>query len=161
MRRAGLILIATVALVSPASAEVTVRYATPREVSDFYFRSASERDALYRELAGTLRRMGEQLPPGRSLKVELSDVRPAGRFNPVYDSTRPRMLNGATPPSLKLRYALSERGRTIARGEETVTDLNYLENISARTSLSSFPYERELIRDWFRDRILRGRPPLR
>lgn len=76
MRSAALTLLASIALAPPAMAEVSVSYTAPREVLDFYFRSASEREAIYRELAATLRSMGEQLPPGRSLKVELFDLRP-------------------------------------------------------------------------------------
>lgn len=145
-----------------ASAEVSVTYAGPREASPLVFRSVSERDALVREIARTLRVAGDGLPKGRTLTVELLDVRPAGQFEPWRPGADTvRILRDTTPPSIRLRYALTERGRTLARGEETVTDMTYLWDVAARSSISSFPYERELMRDWFRDRIVRGRPPLR
>ena len=107
-----------------------------------------------------LTRLGErELPPGRSLSVTVVDIRPAGQFEPwratAYDV---RFLRDTTPPSVTLRYSLAERGRVVAAGEETVTDMNYLWNPSARSSLGSYPYESALMRDWFRDRIIRLKP---
>lgn len=149
-----------VAVATPAVADVAVRYDSAREISPLVYRSAGERDALFAEIARLLKRLGERdLPAGRSLKIELIDIRPAGMFQPWRPTAdKVRVLTGVTPPQVKLRYALTERGRVVARGEETVTDLNYQQNLGARASIGSFPYERELIRDWFRDRIIRGRP---
>lgn len=165
MRRLLLALaIALVGFAAPgaALAEVSVIYSGPKDVSPLVYRSVSERDALVREIARTLRVAGDKLPKGQKLAVELLDVRPAGQFEPWRPSADTvRILRDVTPPSVRLRYALTERGRAISRGEETVTDMNYLWSAAARSSLSSFPYERELMRDWFRDRIVRGKPPLR
>lgn len=157
--RRALALIALLAA-QPASAGVTVSIAPARDVSPLEFRSAGEREALMRELARVLTRLGETaLPKGREATIDLLDVRPAGRFEPWRaGASGPRVLTEVTPPSVRLRYRLSERGRVLASGEETVTDLNYLWDASARSSPSSFPYERELVRDWFRDRIVRLRP---
>lgn len=142
-----------------ARADVVVTVAPQGAASDFIYRSSSERDALVREISGLLRKLGrDALPKDQTLTVELLDIRPAGRIDPFSNANQIRVLSGATPPSVRLRYALKRRGRVITRGEERVSDLNYLENISARSSLSSFPYERELMRDWFRDRIVRLRP---
>ncbi|RXF73750.1 DUF3016 domain-containing protein [Hansschlegelia zhihuaiae] len=157
----GLVFVLTfVLLASPAAAEVAVSYAPAREVSPLVYRSVSERDALFADVARLLKRLGERdLPASRKLSVELLDIRPAGQFEPWRPGAdQVRVLRDVTPPVIKLRYALTERGRAIARGEETLSDMNYLWNLSARSSLSSFPYERELVRDWFRDRIVKLRP---
>ncbi|WP_020179630.1 DUF3016 domain-containing protein [Methylopila sp. M107] len=150
---------ALLATLAPAQAEIVVTVAPQRPVSDLYYRSSSERDALIRDLAHLLRKLGrDRLPTGQSLSVELIDVRPAGRIDPFAGPSGVRVLSAVTPPTVRLRYALKDRGRAIARGEELVSDINYLDDISARSSLASFPYERALIRDWFRDRIVTLKP---
>ncbi|GLK68897.1 DUF3016 domain-containing protein [Hansschlegelia plantiphila] len=121
---------------SLASAEVAVRAEPGPYVSSWSFRSAAERDSIFRELARYLERTGARmLPKGRSASIELVEIDPAGRFEPWrpgFDDVR--VLRDVTPPRVKLRYAVTERGRTLARGEETVTDIDYLSNISARSS---------------------------
>lgn len=166
MRRSRSALLFALVFLLPAGsalADVTVRYDSVRTVSSLVYRSVAERDSLFGEIARLLKSLGDrQLPPGRSLAVELLDIRPAGEFRPYSArASDVRVVSDVTPPRVRLRYALKERGQVIAQGEETVTDLNFLWNASARTSLSSFPYERELMRDWFRDRIVRLKPPLR
>ena len=144
----------------PALAEASVTYGRVDRVSSLVWRSVGERDAMFRHLARTLTRLGERdLPPGRKLTVELVDVRPAGQFEPWRASAdNVRILRDVTPPSVKLRYRLTEGKRVIASGDETVTDMNYLWDAAARSSIGSFPHETELMRDWFRDRIVRLKP---
>lgn len=144
----------------PALADASVSYERVDQVSSLVWRSVSERDAMFRHLARTLTKLGERdLPPGRKLTIELIDVRPAGMFEPWRATAdNVRILRDTTPPSVKLRYRLTDGKRVAASGEETVTDMNYLWNISARSSPGSFPYETELMRDWFRDRIVRLKP---
>lgn len=145
---------------TPAAAEVSVEARPMGDASTLVWRSPSERDALFRHLARTLATLGERdLPKDRSLEVRLLEVRPAGQFEPWRPGADTvRILRDTTPPVVKLSYRLTERGRTLAAGEETVTDMNYLWSPAARSSLGTFPYETELMRDWFRDRIVRLKP---
>ena len=145
---------------TPALADASVSYGRVEQVSSLVWRSVGERDAMFRHLARTLTKLGERdLPPGRKLTVELIDVRPAGQFEPWRATAdNVRILRDVTPPSVKLRYRLTEGKRVISSGEETVTDMNYLWDVAARSSIGSFPYETELMRDWFRDRIVRLKP---
>lgn len=161
-RRFAAIAALVLAAAAPAaSAEVTVEARPSGEASPLVWRSANERQALFAHLARTLTRLGRRdLPEGRSLEIRILDVRPAGRFEPWRpgaDSVR--ILRDTTPPSVRLSYRLVEGRRTLTAGEETVSDINYLWDPSARSSLGSFPYETELVRDWFRDRIVRRKPP--
>lgn len=155
------LLFASLVATTPAAADVSVEARPHGEASPLVWRSANERDAMFAHLARTLTRLGERdLPQGRRLEVRLIDVRPAGQFEPWRPGADTvRILRDTTPPSVKLSYRLTERGRAIASGEETVTDINYLWDVSARTSLGTFPYETELMRDWFRDRIVKLKPP--
>lgn len=161
MRRLLTATVFVLASSAQALAAASVTYGRVSEVSPLVWRSVNERDALFAHLARTLTRLGARdLPEGRRLEVRLIDVRPAGQFEPWRPGADTvRILRDTTPPSVKLSYRLTERGRAVASGEETITDINYLWDVSARTSLGSFPYETELMRDWFRDRIVKLKPP--
>lgn len=52
-----------------------------------------------------------------------------------------------------------EKGRVRLRAEETVSDMNYLMNSSARHSGERLAYEKAMLRDWFRARFVAMRPP--
>ena len=162
MRITTLALTALVIAVAPASAEVTVRAApSPTSVDSRDFRSASERDGIFRELGRFLQRTGDRLlPAGRSATIEILAVRPAGQFEPWRQppGDQIRVLRDVTPPRITLRYAVTERGRTLARGEEQVTDIDYLNDIGARASSDRLAYEKSMLRDGLRDRLVRLKP---
>jgi len=160
----GLAILLAIGIAPGAQAEVAVRYAPARTVSNWTFRSAQERDGMFRELARYLERIGGRLlPPGRSASIELLEVQPAGRFEPwrAPPGDDIRILRDTTPPRVRLRYSVTERGRTTAQGEETVTDMNYLSNLSARASSDGLAYEKEMLRDWLLRRLVRLEPQRR
>ncbi|MFD1702865.1 DUF3016 domain-containing protein [Methylopila henanensis] len=160
---AGALAAAAVVALSPApvaAGEAVVRVARQPGVDTLAFRSARERDAAFAALSRHLARLAEtRLPAGQSVTIELIDLRPAGQFEPWRTNFQDvRVLRDVTPPRVTLSYVLKERGRTLARGRETLSDMNYLANPSARSSLSSWPYEKELLSDWFRSRLVLRRP---
>lgn len=53
----------------------------------------------------------------------------------------------------------SRAGKVLMKGEETVTDMNYLWNPSARGSSERLAYEKDMLRDWFRDRFVKLKAP--
>ncbi|MFC7053192.1 DUF3016 domain-containing protein [Hansschlegelia quercus] len=125
------------------------------------FRSASEREGIFRELSRFLQRTGDRLlPPGRSATIEILSVRPGGQFEPWRQppGDQIRVLRDVTPPRIMLRYAVTKRGRTLARGEEQVTDIDYLNDIGARASSDRLAYEKSMLRDWLRDRLVKLKP---
>ncbi len=145
---------------SAASAASQVRVAPQPEAPSWSWRSASERDAACQELARFLKRLAdERLPADDDLEVELLEVRPAGRFEPWrpgFDDVR--IVTDVTPPRIRLSYRLKTRGRTVAGGEETLTDPNYLSDLSARASIEPWPYEKALLRGWLDRRVAALRP---
>lgn len=107
---------------------------------------------------GEIRRLVEEaairvIAPGDRLVVEVLDVDLAGFPNlGINIPNGLRVVTDATPPAFRLRYRLTSGGRSIATGEERITDINFL--FGARgAQVGSFPYERELLRDWARRRL--------
>ncbi|MEH3146532.1 MAG: DUF3016 domain-containing protein [Methylobacterium frigidaeris] len=167
MRRlgAGLRLAAILALPWPvqarAEAPLSLRFVAPERYTDAENRWGSglslrvtlaEVERIFRDLAQ------RRLPPGDTLAVEVLDIDLAG-FERPDAGTGLRIVNDATPPRFRLRYTLTSRGRRVLAAEETVSDVNFLLRARALSSASNLAYERDLLRNWFEDRIVRRQPP--
>jgi len=149
----GFLVLAVVPSVSQAA--VAVRFVGAERFYDEDFRSASKREALTRELSRFLGTLGGRyLPPGQTLSIDILDVSLAGRNEPWRRTAADvRVMRESTPPRIRLRYVLSERGRVLRQAEETLLDWDYLSNVSARNSSEWLPYEKAMLRDWFRRRF--------
>lgn len=144
-----------------AQAGVTVNFVAPERFSDRDFRSAGQRDGIVKEFERYLVRLGERrLKDGQTLRIDVLDIRLAGRYEPWQRHFNDvRILRDVTPPRFKVRYTLRERGKVLIAGEESVSDMGYLRRFSARNSSERFAYEKDMLRDWFRDRFVRLVPP--
>ncbi|MCY1244010.1 hypothetical protein D9M72_570590 [compost metagenome] len=88
------------------------------------------------------------------------DARLTGRYEPWHTAFNDvRILRNTTPPRFKLRYTLRQAGKVLMRGEETVTDVNYLWRPSARGSSDRLGYQKDMLRDWFRARFIKLKAP--
>lgn len=158
---AALALGALIAASVAAQAGVTVNFVKPERFSDQDFRNSGKRDGIVREFDKYFHRLGDRyLKDGQTLKIDVLNVDLAGDYEPwqphFYDV---RILRDITPPRFKLRYALKQGGKVLMSGEENVSDMTYLWNASPRFSSERFAYEKDMLRDWFRDRFVRLKPP--
>lgn len=148
---------------TPARAQVAVTFVAPERYTDAQNRSGS--GLTLRVTLGEIRRLLETLGagllrPGESLAVEVLDIDLAGLDTPSANMPYGlRVVSDVTPPRLRIRYALKERGRLVASADETLTALDFLGRHGRGASGTSFHYERELIRDWMLSQIARRRPP--
>ena len=137
-----------------ALATVKVTFVHPERFTDEDFRyrfTPSERAAAVSELTGYIVRTAQSLlTPGTSLRIEILDFHRAGYYNPMLgNAANVRILKDITPPRITLRYQLTGGGKQQA-ARETLTDMNYLMNPSARFSGDRFVYEKALLSDWLR-----------
>jgi len=162
MRVTGLLpisLSALVAMSAAAQAGVTVDFVKPERFSDDDFRNSGKRDGIVREFDDYFHRLGDRyLKDGQTLKIDVLNVNLAGRYEPWRSLHDVRVMRDTTPPRFKLRYTLSQGGKVLISGEENVTDMTYLWNASARGSSERFAYEKDMLRDWFRNRFVRLKP---
>jgi hypothetical protein len=104
-------------------------------------------------LGAYLKKLGSDLPDGQTLQIEILDIDLAGwvRTTPRADT---RVLRGtADGPRIKLRYTLQADGRFLAAGEETVVDLDYLNQRWRDPPQSDLPYEERMLERWFEQRF--------
>lgn len=139
-----------------AFADVRVNFVHPEKFRDEDFRRSYKRDGIIVEFRKYFDRLGAiYLRKGQTLRIDILNADLAGRYEPWNGLYDVRVLRDVTPPSFRLRYTLRQGGKVVARGEETVSDMNYLWNLSARSASGRFAYEKAMLRDWFRKRFSR------
>jgi Protein of unknown function (DUF3016) len=102
-----------------------------------------------------------ELPPDQALDVEVLDVALAGRFE--YRHLWPRevrVMRAVTWPSIKLRYRLKLGDQVLAAGEETVSDMDYLQRINAYPTSDPRRYEKRMLDEWFEQRLVERKQAL-
>ncbi|MGE0626472.1 MAG: DUF3016 domain-containing protein [Hyphomicrobiaceae bacterium] len=137
-------------LPSPVAAAVKVTYITPARFSD-----AGSHGVTMDHFRRVFAQLGDRyLKRGQALDIKVLDIDLAGEFEPWRRHLNDvRIMRGITPPRIKLQYVLRQNGRVIARRTETISNMNYQMNASARYSNERFAYEDDMLRDWFRSRF--------
>lgn len=130
-----------------ASASVTVTFDHPEHYFDMP-RMQSDRDRILEEIDHHIAHLAAKLPADQNLKVEVLDVQLAGRINPRNDV---RVLRGkADWPSMHLRYSLESNGKVLRSGDETISDMTYMNHLNRYDRSENLRYEKQMIDDWFK-----------
>ncbi len=139
------------ALPAQAAGSVAVRYVDPEHFTDIGFGSF-ERERTLRSVTEIFERLGNKLPDGQTLSLEVLDVDLAGDIWPRIGQEY-RVLRGRVDwPRMNLRYTLQAQGRTLQTGEARLADMSYLFMLRGLTAQdSNLPYERRMVERWFSD----------
>ncbi|MFA9219282.1 MAG: DUF3016 domain-containing protein [Sphingomonadaceae bacterium] len=152
------LLAAALALLASGSAlaEVSVSYIKPEEFSDMPF-SPRDREQLLKELSAHFAHMGQQLPAGQVLKIEVLDVDLAGRLYPRYSGPEDlRVLRGGADwPHMRLHFTLEQDGKLLRSGEAQLSNMMYQERMNRYSGTDSLRYEKQMLDDWFAQEFLR------
>jgi len=143
-----------------AAATVAVHFIAPENYTEPAFHlgvggARSPQNVMF-EIDRTLQTLGDRhLPPGQTLSIDVLDIQLAGYTNwsLAYGRGLRIISDAGPPPAFRLRYTLTEGGKTLIASEETVTDLDFLENPAARLSGDPLIYEKILLTNWFRKRF--------
>ncbi|WP_431280746.1 DUF3016 domain-containing protein [Humitalea sp. 24SJ18S-53] len=141
----------------PAQAEVWVTFVNPQAFTDANLYAPRLVDQGSPALVGLQRifeRMGRRLPPGQDLHIDVVDVDLAGYF-PPWRIPNPslRVMEATIWPRIRFRYALSQEDRIVASGDETVTDMTYLQRPAVTRSAAPLRFEEPMLLDWSADRF--------
>jgi len=135
-----------------ATGRAEVRYVAPEQFTDAGF-GAFELERTQHVLTQHFERLARALPDGQVLKVEITDVDLAGEVD-AFSPHRLRVM-GLLPdaPRLALRYELQQGDQVLARGEDRLSDLSYLDRRAGLRPSEPLPYERRMLADWFGQRF--------
>lgn len=135
------------------AANVHVDFVNPDSYTDID-RFSDEFGRATKAIQSTLDDLGKRyLPQDATLRVDVQDIDLAGKLvRSARAGTDIRVEQGlADPPTIKLHYVLEENGRVVADKNESIHGLVYLRQSNVRTSGESFPYEKAMLEQWFRD----------
>jgi hypothetical protein len=138
-----------------AAGSVDVRFDHPENYADART-TLGDAASIREQLAAHLRSLGERLlPADQHLKVEVLDIDLAGEMKYSWRmASEVRVLRGrADWPRIKLRYWLESGGQQLAKGEEVVADMDYLNDSFGSVGSESLGYEKRMLERWFRARF--------
>lgn len=137
-------------LASGAWAQVSVNYVKPEQFSDMPF-SVVDRERVLKALSEHFAKLGEKLPAGQSLKIDVLDVDLAGREIPRARSGEDIrvMKGGADWPRMHLHYTLEQNGQVLRSGDDDLADMNYQDHINPYSSGDPLRYEKQMVDQWF------------
>lgn len=153
--KALLLCIAAAAAGTALAGTVTVSFTDPARFADAGS-SPWDKEANLQALSAHLEELGKRyLPAGQSLTVEVLDVDLAGDTRPArIRGAEIRVLKGrADWPRIALRYTLSADGRVIRSGEETLSDMDYLDRVRTGYPQGALYHEKRLLEQWMRSRF--------
>ncbi|WP_296952096.1 DUF3016 domain-containing protein [uncultured Massilia sp.] len=133
-----------------ASAAVSVTYVKPETFHDLPF-ATWERDEMLQQISDHFTKLGQSLPAGQDLRIEVTDFDPAGRLIPNARMGRDlRVLSGSADwPRMDLRYTLEQDGKVIKSGEAKLADMNYQQTFNRYFDSEPLRYEKQMIDTWF------------
>jgi len=154
------ILISSLVLALAASAvqaagSVSVKFVEPDRFADVRDARHDASDNL-RVLAGHIESAaGRYLAQGDKLSVEVLDVDLAGEIRPSRQFQQDvRVLEGrADWPRIKLRYTLESAGQASRSGEQTISDMAYLQRVAGLHSGDALAHEKRMLDEWFQSRL--------
>lgn len=142
----------SVTFVNPEKFTDIARYGDQREA----LRTRTEIEHFIQQLAA------RKLPADQALQIDVLDVNRAGMIEPwrlrPYDV---RVMRAVTWPSMKLRYRLMQGEQVLASGEESISDMSYLDGPNAYPTDDPLRYEKRMLAEWFQNRLVDRRPALR
>jgi len=146
----SLALAGLLALAAGAQAAVSVTYNETRHYTDVPFETFDRKEVL-NQLADHFQKLGQYLPPGENLHIEVLDIDLAGRRIPNFRTGQDiRVVNGrADWPRMELRYSLEQDGQVVKSGEAQLQDMNYQMTSSHYFDSEPLRYEKQMIDDWF------------
>lgn len=151
---AGMLLLAA----GGAFAGVNVSYTQPEQFSDVPF-APWERERVLKELTRHFAKMGATLPAGQDLNVTVTDLDLAGHTWPsMHTGTDLRIVKGGADwPHITIKYSVTQDGQVLRQGEEHLNNMNYLGRINRYGRSDELRYEKQMLDDWFKERIVTAR----
>lgn len=151
---AGLALLTGLAFAPQAQAAgpVQLSFVQPEQFIDIG-RSSFDREHNLRVLATHFQRLGQALPEGQQLQIEVLDVDLAGEVWPRASQEVRVMRGGLDWPRISLRYTLKAGETVLAQGEDRLSDASYLFPRRRALEHQPLPFERRMVDTWFQERF--------
>lgn len=143
--------LASAVLASAANATVSVAFTDPENFADMPF-AKSDKQEVMTALQKHFDKLGETLPAGHDLKIEVLDIDLAGRIEPSLRATQDlRILRGSADwPVITLRYSVESQGKVLKSGQERIADMTYLVGYNRYYTGENLRHEKQMLDRWFK-----------
>jgi hypothetical protein len=132
-----------------AAGIVEVNFVKADEFTDIG-RGAVERERHLAILSDHLKSLGQRLPNGQALTVDVLDVDLAGEVWPTRRMNEVRILKGSVDwPRMSLRWTLQADGRTLRTGADQLKDMAYLLRGAGLGTQQALAYDLRMLDAWF------------
>ena len=145
-----------VAAGAASAATVSVTFVQPENFTDAGFSrgSATARDLaeLQQEMQQHLQRLADRkLAASDTLQIEVLDIDLAGDFESprLARFSDVRIVRDFASPRIKLRYMVSQGDKVVTRGEDQLSDMNFLWSLNHYSSGDRLRYEKPMLDAWF------------
>lgn len=147
------------AIPARAAGSVSVDFKDPSSYADIGW-STVQRDENLRLLGDHMLGWRALLPDGRHLQIEVLDIDLAGDTNRWWHHPGIRVLTGRVDaPRMRLRWTLKAADQVLGSGEARLIDHGYLDRTTRLRGDGSLSYDKRMLDDWLRQRVLDGSPP--
>jgi hypothetical protein len=144
-----------------AAGVVEVSFVNPEKFADIG-RLVADRQRTLDGLQRHFKSLGDQLPDGQALRIEVLDVDLAGELEmTVRLGGEQRVLKGrADWPRMTLRYTLTAGGTTLKSGRDQLSDMAYLDSRAVPPTATSeaLYHETRMIDRWFGQNFVPRKP---
>lgn len=147
--------VACLAVHGIGAAAVTVNYVHDAQFTDLP-RTPSQRQQALEDISAHFQALGKALPAGQDLVIDVLDIDLAGREDPNRVAlSGVRVQNpGGDWPRMRLRYSLVADGKVLKSGDAQLSDKSHGNRVTAYPSDARWPYEKQMIDDWWRATIV-------
>jgi len=140
-----------------ASAEVTVNFVNPEKFADLPL-GDWERKKVLEDLAAYFKKLGEDMPKGQDLALEIYNVDLAGQeVRGDRAGGDMRVRDGKNDwPLIELQYSVISNGQVIENNNARISDVAYLQRMMKRAyEMDELRFEKRMIQEWFKKTILK------
>jgi hypothetical protein len=149
--------------VAASSANVIMTFVHPERFTDFKVQGRNEHESAVKfagEMDSALASTVDKQAPGCTLVFQFTDIDLGGRYEPQltrrFNDVR-FYHNGRDPVRLYFDYNLTDpRGRVLAKGSDSATDVLYLGRYPSESShlpFEEFFFEKQTLVSWIRNKI--------
>lgn len=152
---AFVLLVAASCTAALAAPNVSVQWIAPERFADAGI-SIIDRERALDALTRHWQQLGQALPAGQELHLEITDLDLAGEPERMMWPEIRVLRDRADWPRLSMRYALKDGQRELAAGVAELSDMAYMFGRSTQPSTidDSLRYEKRMIDAWFKKVIL-------
>ncbi len=143
---------------SASAGDATVTWLHPDQYTDISAAEETQQsfsENLFADLDHYFAELANKLPPRYHWNVTVTDVKLAGEVIASFKSGQKiRVIKPLYPPAIQFEYQLLDpQNKLVSQGKVDLRDMNFMfgPDLMVTRETQSFPYEKSMIKQWFKE----------